>query len=77
MNEEQKQEKSCCEGHWKGKKMGCGGGAQCGAYGLAVIGAAIYFIQHADTFWMGVFGVVKAIFWPAILIYKVMEFLKL
>lgn len=46
-------------------------------YGLAFIGALIYFIQHATSFWIGVLGVFKAIFWPALLIYKLFEFLKL
>jgi len=48
-------------------------GASGGIYGLAFIGAAIYFIQHATTFWMGALGVLKALFWPAVLIYKVLE----
>ena len=30
-------------------------------YGLGVIGAAIYFISQATTFWMGVLGFLKAI----------------
>lgn len=46
-------------------------------YGLAFIGALIYFIQHATSFWLGVLGILKAIFWPVLLIYKVFEFLKL
>jgi hypothetical protein len=54
-----------------------GNAASGGIYGLAFIGAAIYFIQHATTFWMGVFGFLKALVWPAVLIYKVMEFLKM
>jgi hypothetical protein len=49
----------------------CGGGA----YGLAFLGAAIYFIQHAESFWMGVLGVLKAIVWPAILVYQLLQFL--
>lgn len=48
-----------------------------GIYGLAFLGAAIYFIQHATTFWGGVFGIIKALVWPAILIYKCLEFLKM
>lgn len=44
-------------------------------YGLGFIGAAVYFIVHATSFWMGVWGIVKAIFWPAFLIYKLMEHL--
>ncbi len=48
-----------------------------GVYGMAFIGAAIYFIQHAETFWMGVLGFLKALVWPALLIYKLLEFLKM
>ena len=46
-------------------------------YGMAFIGAAIYFIHHAATFGMGVLGFIKAIFWPAVVIYKVLALLKL
>lgn len=46
-------------------------------YGLGFIGAVIYFIQHASTFWIGVLGILKAIIWPALLIYKVLELLKM
>jgi hypothetical protein len=53
----------------------CNAGIGGGVYGLAFIGAVVYFIQHADTFWLGVYGVLKAIVWPAIVIYKVLEFL--
>lgn len=45
-----------------------------GIYGLAFIGAVIYYIQHATTFLMGVIGVLKALVWPAFLIYKLLEF---
>lgn len=53
------------------------GGVSGGIYGLAFIGAAIYFIQHAATFWMGVLGFLKALIWPAVLIYNLLEFLKM
>jgi hypothetical protein len=46
-------------------------------YGIGVIGALVYFIQHAATFWEGVLGVIEAIFWPAVIVYKALEFLKL
>ncbi len=63
----------CCE-----NPKGSGGGAFGGGiYGLAFIGAVIYFLQHAETFWMGVLGVLKAIIWPAILVYKILEFFKM
>ena len=75
--EDTKESKAKCSCSCKG-----GGGAACGAacgggiYGLAFIGAVIYYIQHSETFWMGVLGVLKAIVWPAILVYKLLEFLK-
>ncbi len=46
-------------------------------YGMAFIGAAIYYIQHAIGFWAGVLGVLKALVWPAFLIYKLFDFLKI
>jgi hypothetical protein len=51
------------------------GGMCGGAYGLAVVGAAVYYIQQSDTFWMGVLGVLKAIVWPAMVMYKAMGLL--
>jgi hypothetical protein len=44
-------------------------------YGLGFIGALIYFLQHAAGFWPGVLGILKAIVWPIILVYKLLEFL--
>ncbi|QEC74545.1 hypothetical protein [Mucilaginibacter ginsenosidivorax] len=46
-------------------------------YGMGFIGALVYFINHAVTFWGGMLGVVKALVWPAILIYKLLEMLKM
>lgn len=34
-------------------------------YGLGFVGAGIYFISTATTFWMGVLGFLKAFVWPA------------
>jgi len=48
-----------------------------GVYGLAFIGAAFYFIQHSTTFWMGVLGLLKAIVWPAVIMYQILGMLKL
>jgi hypothetical protein len=45
-------------------------------YGVGFIGALIYFIGQADTFWLGVLGILKAMVWPAFLVYKALEFLK-
>ena len=45
-------------------------------YGLGFIGAAVYFIQHADTLLMGAFGILKALVWPALFVYRALELLK-
>ncbi len=48
----------------------------CGAvYGLGFIGACVYFIGSAATFGMGVLGFLKALVWPAFLVYAVMKYL--
>lgn len=52
-----------------------GTAASGGVYGLAFIGALVYYIQHATDFWDGVLGVLKALVWPAMLVYKLMGFL--
>ena len=46
-------------------------------YGLGFIGAAVYFIFNATSFWMGALGILKAIVWPALLIYHALGFLGL
>ncbi|HED23767.1 MAG TPA: hypothetical protein ENN91_01415 [Firmicutes bacterium] len=52
-------------------------GAAGAVYGLGFIGAAIYFIGQATTFWVGVLGFLKALVWPAFLIYEALKFLEL
>jgi hypothetical protein len=42
-------------------------------YGLGFIGAAIYFISQATTFWTGVLGFLKALVWPAFLVYEALK----
>ncbi len=54
-----------------------GGAAGGGAYGLAFIGAAVYYLQHSTTFWAGVLGILKALVWPAMLVYHLLAFLKM
>lgn len=46
-------------------------------YGIGVIGALVYFIQHATSFVDGVIGVFMAVFWPGVVVYKVLELLKM
>jgi len=53
------------------------GAASAPLYGLGFIGALVYYIQHAATFLAGVLGFFKAIVWPAMLVYELLEFLKM
>jgi hypothetical protein len=46
-------------------------------YGLGLIGAAVYFISTATGFWMGVLGFLKAIVWPAFLVFEAFKHLAL
>lgn len=46
-------------------------------YGMAFLGALVYYIRHAATFGAAVLGVLKAIVWPAFIMYKVLELLKM
>jgi hypothetical protein len=49
-------------------------GAPAGAiYAMGVVGAAVYYISTATSFWMGVFGLLKSLVWPAFLVYEAMK----
>ena len=49
----------------------CGGGA----YFLGFLGAAVYYISTATGFWNGVLGFLKALVWPAFLVFELLKFL--
>lgn len=53
------------------KGSGAGGGA---VYGLGLIGALVYYIQHADSFLAGFIGILKAVVWPAMLVYRFLSY---
>ena len=57
-----------------GEKIRCNNSTGGAVYGLGFIGAAIYFISIATSFWMGVLGFLKAIVWPAFLVYEAFKF---
>lgn len=59
---------------WRGNTtvVKCGSGGA--VYGLGFVGAAIYYISHSDGFWMGVVGVLKALVWPAFVVYHLLKF---
>jgi hypothetical protein len=51
------------------------GGSSDAVYGFGLIGAAIYYISSASGFWMGFLGFLKAIVWPAFLVYELLKYL--
>ena len=44
-------------------------------YGLGFVGALVYYLSTAASFWLGVLGILKAMVWPAFVIYELMKFL--
>jgi len=73
-NENEKVIVQKCENKCKHSKGSTGFG--CGIYGLGFIGALIFFIQNSATFSVGVVGFLKALVWPAFLVYQLFNFLK-
>jgi hypothetical protein len=59
----------------KCKTYGCCRGCGGAVYGLGFIGATVYYISTATSFWIGVLGVLKALVWPAFLVYELLKFL--
>ncbi len=57
------------------KSQDHGSGSASAVYGLGFIGAVIYYISIATSFWMGVVGLLKAIVWPAFLVYEALKVL--
>lgn len=52
-----------------------GGGNMVYFFGL--IGALIYYLQQANTFWEGFIGILKALVWPAFVIYELLKFFQI
>ena len=46
-----------------------------GLYFIGFIGAAIYFVSQATGFWNGALGILKAMVWPAFLVYESFKYL--
>lgn len=51
-------------------KVSAGSGS---IYGIGFIGAVIYYISTATDFWMGLLGFLKALVWPAFLVYELLN----
>ena len=50
-------------------KDGCGGAA----YFLGFLGAATFYIKTTTGFWAGVVGILKAMVWPAFLVFELFK----
>lgn len=61
-------ENNCC-GNSNRQATATGGAV----YGLGMIGAAVYYISGATGFWIGVLGFLKALVWPAFLVYEALK----
>jgi hypothetical protein len=75
-NKEDIQTQDCEKKMKKCRNMGRGGSSGGAFYCLGLIGAAVYFIQHAHSFTDGLMGVLKAVIWPALVAYKFFELFK-
>ena len=67
----------------RGKKESCStnscSSSSCSSGGcmwfLGFVGAVIYYVSTATSFWMGVLGVLKALVWPVFVVMEVLSFL--
>lgn len=62
-----------CEHEHHRTRVSHQGGASEAVYGLGFIGACVYFIGQAGTFWLGVLGFLKALVWPAFLVFEALK----
>ena len=59
------------------KHVRCNSKTDCGGalYFLGFVGALVYYLSNAQTFWIGLYGVLKALLWPAFLVFELLKFL--
>lgn len=57
------------------KKHMCCHGSGGALYGLGFLGALVYYLTTATSLLGGVLGVIKALLWPAFLVYGLLKFL--
>ena len=56
-------------------KCWCHHGSGGALYGLGFLGSLFYYLTTATSFIGGLIGIVKAILWPAFLVYGVLKFI--
>jgi hypothetical protein len=59
------------------RKGGGGNPTSSAVYGLGFLGALAYFIIHATSFWSIVLGILMSVLWPAVLVFKLLEFVNM
>jgi len=79
VKEEVKKEECCCEehghhNHHHGHHYRSGGDL---VWFLGFIGACIYYLSAAPTFWLGVLGFLKSLVWPVFLVLEAFKTLGL
>ncbi len=70
--EKEKVEECCPPKKWHHRHDQGAGGA---IYFFSAIGVAVYYIQQVSGFWPIVLAILKAIVWPAFLLYKIFTIL--
>jgi hypothetical protein len=58
----------------RSNKCHCNHHGSDGLYFIGFIGAAVYYLQQSTSFWTGVLAILKALVWPAFLVYKLLGF---
>lgn len=53
------------------------GSSDSAVYGLGLIGAVVYYISTASGFGEGLLGLLKALVWPAFVVFELMESLSM
>jgi hypothetical protein len=49
-----------------------------GIWFLGFVGALVYYLHvHSGTFWLVILAFIKAIFWPALVVYHLLQFLNM
>ncbi len=61
----------------KKKKDYYRGSSSDAVYAFGLFGAWFYYISTATTFWEGVLGIFKGLFWPGYLVYEFLKYLNL
>lgn len=76
-NCENKPAECCNKNMFKHHHNHGGNGGSNAIYGLGVIGALFYFLKGATSFGAVMMGIGKALFWPAVLMFRILTDLKM